>query len=322
MLVVLSIVGVLMGITVGAFRRSVPARDLARNAVLGALRQARLFAISENAPASVRMVADVHPLVITLGKQTVGSWHLEGEETDGFPGPLAATGHSEEPAGVYGKALRLSDGAFSWLDCGLSPSFDSERGFACEFFLRCERPRNQVLLSKGKGVVLRSDADGGLSLQIRVVGRNEEGELADVFHSLASARPALAAGRWCQIAASFDGQGLRLVADDRVVAETLLPAPAEFRPDRDAPLRIGATEQPSGFAIDELKWAVYVGTTQELRDMTLGQGATLVRFGPDGALDPQFHAAPVEICLETQPAAEGERGRQTWIRVGLLGDLH
>src|SRR5262245_37426504 len=55
MLVVLSIVGVLMGISVAAFRRSIPHREIARRAVFDALVQARLFSVAENAPATVSL---------------------------------------------------------------------------------------------------------------------------------------------------------------------------------------------------------------------------------------------------------------------------
>ena len=53
---VLSLIAILMGISIGAFRRSIPVRDLARTAMSEALRQARLFAIAESSPASVRLV--------------------------------------------------------------------------------------------------------------------------------------------------------------------------------------------------------------------------------------------------------------------------
>src|SRR5262245_23696269 len=94
MLVVLSIIGVLMGISIGALRNAVPARAIARAAVLDALRQARLFAMQENAPALVRLdtIPDEPPTVTAIGKTTVGTWHLEGDDLDGFPQAARAAG--------------------------------------------------------------------------------------------------------------------------------------------------------------------------------------------------------------------------------------
>src|SRR5262249_17971527 len=86
MLLVLSIMGVLMGISIGAFRPSGPAQALARNAVVDALRMARQFAQQENATAFVRVegATGETPTVTAVGKKTVGTWHLEGDDLEGF----------------------------------------------------------------------------------------------------------------------------------------------------------------------------------------------------------------------------------------------
>jgi prepilin-type N-terminal cleavage/methylation domain-containing protein len=324
MLLVLSIMGVLMGISIGAFRHSIPAQALARNAVMDALRLARQFAIQENGTAFVCLEAapGETPTVTAVGKRTVGTWHLEGEDLDGFPHEAHGEGQSEEEHGAIGKAVRLAATGASWLDFGISPSFDSPFGAACELFLQFDAPRNEPLLTKGKGFVLKSDSDGSIKLTVRVHDKDEHGDPRDTFRTVDTARPVLVPGRFAKVAASFDGMSLRLTVDDVVVAETLLVKPVPFAFDRDAPLLLGSYDGAAAAVVDEVKWAIYDGTTQELRDMELKLPLAVVRFAPDGTLDPQFHQEPAELCLRGVSVDAEQPGLETWVRIGVLGDLH
>lgn len=325
MLVVLSILGILMGFSIGAFRRSIPRRDIARNAVLDALRQARLFATAENAPATVRLEAATEerdPLVCALGRKTVAGWHLEGTDLDGWPLPARGLGVEEEPVGVIGKAVRLSELQPSWLDFGTGPAFDSPDGFALEAFVKVLDTRNQLLFTKGKGLVVRADSDGAVSVQVRVQVKDPQGELKEAYQSVSSERPLLVAGRFVKVAATFDGVQLRLLADDTLAAELALSVRAPFLPDRGASLLLGAVDEPAGLVVDEVKWGIFAGDTQELRDMQLGpDGVRMVRFGADGALDPRFHQTAAALCLLTPNGDPDKQPLETWIRVGLLGDV-
>lgn len=324
MLVVLSIIGVLMGISIGAFRRSIPSRDLARRAVLDALRQARLFAIAENAPATVRLAAgseEQWPEVSATGRKTVAGWHLEGTALDGWPTDGRGAGLEEHAQGVIGKAVRLSDREKSWIELPCSPAFDSREGFAFEAFVAVDQRRSQPLFSKGKSLLVQATADGGVNVQIQVEVRDQAGDPKPVYQSVVSGEPVLLPGRFVKLAITFDGVQLRLAADDAVVDELALAAPAPFLPDPGANLLLGSYDEPAGLVVDEIKWGIFAGDTQELRDMEVGPGARLVRFGPDGALDPRFHQAPAELCLLTPSSDPEKPPLPTWIRVGLLGDV-
>jgi len=325
MLVVLSILGILMGISIGAFRRAIPSRDVARNAVLDALRQARLFAIAESSPATVRLDpggAERWPTVTALGRRTIAGWHLEGTDLDGWPDAAHGAGLEEEPRGAVGRAVRLADDQPSWIDFGTTPAFDAADGFALECFVRIDEPRSQALFAKGRGFSLRCESDGGLSAQVRVLGRDERGDPRPAFQSVRSDEPVLVPGRFIKVAVTFDGLQLRMSVDDAVVAELVLQARTEFMPDRDASLLCGVLDAPAGLALDEVKWGIFAGSVQELRDMEVGPGLRLVRFGPDGGLDPRFHGGPAELCLLT-PGGDPERPPlATWIRIGTLGDVH
>lgn len=326
MLVVLSIVGVLMGISVAAFRRSIPHREIARRAVFDALVQARLFSIAENAPATVSLDAGNEetrwPSVTALGRKTVGNWHLEGTDLSGWPVDARAAGEEEAPAGKIGKALRLSDTKKSWLEVPITGSFDSREGFALELFVKLDQWRNQLLFSKGKSIALRCESDGGLALQVQVEARDAaSGDAKAGYQSLATPPGVLRTGRFAKVAATFDGLQLRLAVDDAVVAELALQKRVPFLVDPGSSLMIGSVEEAAGFEIDELKWGIFTGTTQELRDVELGLGPRMVRFGPDGALDPRFHQEPAEICLLTSGGEPGAKKIETWLRIGLLGDV-
>jgi prepilin-type N-terminal cleavage/methylation domain-containing protein len=324
MLVVLSIIAILMGISVGALRHSTPSRLLAQHAIVDALRQAKLFSEQENAPATVRLdaVPDQPPTVTAIGKKTVGTWHLEGTDLTGFPQAGHGEGIVEIEDGVIGKAVELAANGASWIDFGKSPSFATPYGVGCELFVRVDAPRSQPLLTQGKGFVLRSEGDGEVTLQVHLQDRDEKGEPRDAFASIASGRPVLVPHRFVKIAGSFDGLSLRLSVDDAVVGEVLLQKPLPFAFDKDATLLLGSMEQPSGFAVDEVKWAIFMGETQELRDVELLAPRSLVRFGPDGALDPQFHQGPAELSFQVAGASPDEPPLVTVVRIGVLGDVH
>ena len=328
MLVVLALFGVLMGISIGMFRRSIPTRDVARNALLGALRQARLFATSENSPAVVQLEPGSEadwPTVAALGRRTVGGWHLESPELDGWPESAHGGGLEEEPRGAIGKAIRLLGTEPSWIDFGASPAYDASEGFALECFLKIDEPRSQTLFGKGRGFQLRSETDGGLTAQIQVLRKDEKGELKPANQSASSTGPALVPGRFTKVAVTFDGLQLRVSADDVVVAELVLQARAPFLPDRGAALICGATDAPADFVLDEVKWGIFAGDVQELRDMELAPldvAPRQVRFGPDGALDPRFHAKPADLCVLPAGGDPSLPRPEIWIRVGMLGDVH
>ncbi len=324
MLVVLSILGVLMGLSVAAFQRSVPHRDLARRALLDALRHARLFAIAENAPALVVLEPGTEegwPTVQAIGRKTVGNWHLEGTDLLGWPVDARGAGIEEEPAGALARAVRLSAEEASWLEVPMVPAFEARDGFALEVFLALPRWRGQLLFSKGRAIALRLDSGGALALQVQVVTRDEAGEPKLTFQSVATPPGVVPLGRFFKLAATFDGLQLRLTVDDAVVGELALLRRAPFDPDAGTPLFFGQVDQPAEFALDELKWGIYAGDTQELREMELGAGARFVRFGPDGALDPRFHQGPAELCVRPPTESPDRKPIETWVRVGPLGDV-
>ncbi len=324
MLVVLSIIAILMGISVGALRHSTPARELARHALLDALRQAKLFSEQENSPATVRLeaVQDQAPTVTAIGKRTVGTWHLEGTDLTGFPQTARGEGLAEVADGVIGKAVELAGNGAAWIDFGRSSSFATPWGVGCEFFVRVDAPKSQTLLAQGKGFQLKSEGDGEVTLQVRLRDKDDKGDPREAFASVSSGRPVLVAHRFVKVAGSFDGLSLRLSIDDAVVGERILPKPLPYAFDSEATLLLGSFEQPAGFAVDEFKWAIFDGETQDLRDVELLAPLSLVRFGPDGALDPQFHQKPAELSFQVAGASPDEPPIVTYVRIGVLGDVH
>jgi len=320
LLVVLAILSLLMGIAVGTFGRSVPFRDLARNELLDKLRQARLFAVAEQAPAAVVLDPgddENWPTVTALGRKTVGMWHLEGTDLDGFPDAAVGAGLEDVPQGALGHAVHLAADEESWLDFGHAPSFDATRGLGVELFLRLDDLRTRELASKGDGFLLAMDGAGALTLSVSTRLKDAAGRWTNATHVLDSDGPVLLAGRWTKVAASFDGQALRQYVDDVLVGELRLPKWQDLVPAVQSSVMLGSLAAPFGGAVDEFRWAVYVAEVSEpLQSVRLLGQERVVRFAPGGELDRSFHPGPAELGIVT------EGGAEAWVGVGLLGDVN
>ncbi len=320
MLVVLSIITILLGVSVGTLQRNVPRRDLARNELMDKLRRARLFAVAEQAPAWVRLTRGTEeewPVVTALGRKVVGTWHLEGLDAEGFPRPGTAYGAEEDPRGVIGKALWLSGAEPSYLDLGTAGSYESEAGLACELFVKLRGSRQRVLFSKGEVFRVLVENDGSLSATVRLRGPEEDGKAQPVFETVSTEAGAVEPERWEKVAASFDGLVLRLAVNDIVAAEHRLECWSKVLVDPRAPLWVGSAQEPFQGSLDEVKFANYSAETSEpLVDMSVLGNVDQVRFAPGGELDPSFHSGAAEVGLVALGGAE------VWVRVGLLGDVN
>ena len=320
LLVVLAIISVLVGVSIGALQRGVPRRELARNEIVSKLRRARVFSVAEQAPAAVVLQPgnDVEwPTVRALGRKSVGVWHLEGTDLTGFPRDGTGVAIDDDPSGVLGRAVRLSGVEVSYLDFGRAPSFDSERGMACELFVKPAGPGDRTLVQKGDVFRLTADQAGYLSVSVRIQVRTAEGELEATHENVVSDRPALVDGRWTKVASSYDGMALRLYANDALVGESVRVDWAPVVPDPQEPVVVGNFDRPFDGSVDELRWGVYVAEVSEpLMDTEVISQETLVRFAPGGELDPRFHTGAVDLGVRTAGGAEA------WVTVGILGGVN
>jgi len=319
MLVVLSIISVMLGMSIGVFQRSAPRRDLARNEMVSALRRARLFAVSEQAPTSVLLVPgddDNWPSVTAIGRRTSAVWHMEGTNLSGFPHEGSGVGYDEDLHGVLGKATRLIDNDTSYIDLGRSPAMDSADGAAIEMFVKPDRRHMRELAHKGSGFQLVSDLAGALTLSVDIWRTRLDGAREVQSISVSSEDGAMLPGRWTKIAASYDGLALRIYADNALVAEAVQVKWAPMAPSTEDPLVIGSYNAPFAGSIDEVKWGIYVAErSKPMVDTEVISQETLVRFAPGGELDPRFHSGGVDLGIVTVGGAEA------WVSVGLLGNV-
>ncbi|MFG0316670.1 MAG: prepilin-type N-terminal cleavage/methylation domain-containing protein, partial [Planctomycetota bacterium JB042] len=136
LLTVLTLISVLMGIGVGAFKKISLGRRLAVAQVKDALRGARLFAIEQSSTARVDLDPESN-VIQASGFQSIGNWHLEDERSVGWP-TLAETRGAATliDDGAIGSAMLLPGDQSGWLDLGSSPSFDAEQGILVELLVR------------------------------------------------------------------------------------------------------------------------------------------------------------------------------------------
>jgi prepilin-type N-terminal cleavage/methylation domain-containing protein len=88
LLVVISILGVLLGLGVGVYGSLATPDVLAAERIRDALRAARLLAQREGAPAAV-IVDPAGGDVYALGLHAAGNWHFEDDAGSGWPVPAA-----------------------------------------------------------------------------------------------------------------------------------------------------------------------------------------------------------------------------------------
>ncbi len=317
LLVVLGILSLVMGVSVGVVQRSVPRRELARNQIIDRIQRARSFAQRESAPAWMVITPGTEerwPVASALGLKVVGQWHLEDDSAVGFPEDGKVTGWEETQPGVIGQALLLSDQEPSWIRFGRHSSFESEEGLGFEIWVKPRGQWPRQLASKGEVFQVACDAEGRLSARVRL--QSKAGG-RPVIESLETEEAVLVAGEWTKVVFTFDGFVLRLEANDFPVATKSLQEPGRLLPDSQAPLMVGRESQPFSAVVDEVRFGSFVRDSSEpLIDMVLLSEARRVRFAPGGELDPQEHSAPVELGMADVAGAE------MWIRVGLLGDVN
>ena len=158
LLLVMTLIGIVLGVGLGSFASFDPGRGAARGLVANALRQTRNTAIERGAPA--RILIDRERKAVRSEAFTVaGTWRFEDQSlagargvdgiADGFPGPFL----SEE--GYVGKALDLDlgpRGARVQIDLSSDPIFDLGSGFRLSVMLRPVSFVNADVVDLGKVV--------------------------------------------------------------------------------------------------------------------------------------------------------------------------
>lgn len=309
----MTILSVLFGIGVGAFRKLARPDRMAISQIKEALRSARLFARSEGAPASVS-VQPAENAVAAFGLRTVGNWHFEDDTGTGWPFDAVYDPGSLDPDGALGSALRLDSGTPLALPSP-PPSFDSPYGFGIDVYVRpLDAPRPMTLLERAGMWSMGLDAEGSLVVSLQLVGPDGPQQVRHVA-SGASPPPDV----FSRVTVQFDGRTLSIALDGARVGEDLaFDEPRRLVLNHGVSISTGRSPEAYRGALDELRLLSVVATDQALLppEVQLLGGAQLLRIDAAGHLDPAWHRTPMTITLE-----HGDPPRRSVVEVGLLGTV-
>jgi len=319
LLVVLFIVSVLLGIGVGVFGKF-NLMNAAENAGAGIRAMIRVIRDHARNHGTVgTIVVDVKEnRVVGLMERVVGQWHFENEEggtTGAFGHDPALSGTAQlVPDGCIGGALKLSGEPGDQADLGRSVTFESDWGVSLSADVWLDtRETAGTILSKGDAYGLRVESDGALSGWVGV-SDGEPGERLDVI-SAHSAEERVPVGKWARVGLYYDRVQLRLFIDYRQVADAQETRPLGRAPEKSLMVS-GGTGAIQG-KIDGVRLGVLQpGESGELpQEVTIKAGTRVIRFNPDGFLDPRYHPVPAQIVLE------GGDGVTRTLTIGLMGDV-
>jgi len=233
-LVVMSIVAVLGMLTALAMssigRRS--AREGAREAVMGVLRQAQLAAVDSGRGALVRIDPRART-ICGVASTVIAAWHFEQADGGITPGAkrmnatlLNFTAGSVAP-GAVGLALEF-DGNDDYVDCGNYPVYDQTTGIRLEAWVKPAVAADMGIMCKtdgaGAGYALGLDAvdadsdgvDDSLGLDGGVSVKDAHGNKVNLYLCMAG-EPYIQPDTWHHVALEFDGLEARLFLDGHLV---------------------------------------------------------------------------------------------------------
>lgn len=319
LLVVMVIISVLLGIGVGVFGRFtlVNAADNAGAGIRAMVRVIRDYARNRGTVGTVALDMKGNR-VNGLMERVVGQWHFEDEggTTTGAFGydPTIGGGSTLVKDGCIGGALTLDGTAAAGAELGRSGTFNSEYGVSvfCDLWLDDDN-KGGVIVSQGDAYGLRVEGDGSLVGWVGVYDDSPT-ERLDVLE-VHSGGQLVPTSKWARVGLYYDRVQIRIFIDYREVG-----AAQEMRPlgrDLKRALSVGGAAGSVKGKIDGLRLgALGPGDGGDLPpDVTLKGGTGVIRFNPDGHLDPRYHLVPARIVLEG-----GDGGTRTVV-IGLMGDV-
>lgn len=320
MLVVMLIVSVLLGIGVGVLGKLslVNAADNAAAGTRSLVRRIRNYAKNHGTVGTVYLDRKENRIVGLLEKP-VGQWHFEGgangRASEGAFGMAVSFGPGAELVedGCIGGAVKVDGKNGSGVELGNSSTFASDWGVSLSADVFLDELQAGVILAKGDSYGLAVGSGGELLGWVGV----QEGEVGTRLDrvDVSSGQEVVPTGRWVRVGMYYDRVQLRIFIDYRPVG-----AQQEKRPlgiDDKASLRIGGSPGPISGKVDGVRLGILgPGEGGELAaEVKIKGGTTVIRFNPDGFLDPTYHSQPATIVLED------ENGAVKTITVGLMGDV-
>lgn len=316
LLLVMAIIGVVLGLGLGAFTAlETPGRQTL-GMVQSVLRAGSTQAVAHQ--ATTRVGFDTGDpdggRILPAEVAVVGTWHFEDESLRGAFG-LYGDGvqHRLVDDGYIGKALSVArTGAEVRIRVQEDPAFDLADGFTLDVALRDNDGGGGRLLDVGRVIGLDVTPDGGLrgwiapdhraaEQRARAAGadaRDGDGARRATHLFVESEPGTVLPGRWTSARLEYDRRRLRLVADGLPCA--VLESDLPLRP-LAGPLTISSADD-QGFR-GELDQLVVAALDQaepiDLPDQAVFVAPTppQVVFDAGGGLDGSVHDGPVEVRI-------------------------
>ncbi|PIE22739.1 MAG: hypothetical protein CSA62_11000 [Planctomycetota bacterium] len=333
MLVVVGLIGIMLGLGVGALQRQRKALEQSvvslRDLVRLARGNARFY------QSSVRLVVDPPPRNAALTQTPTGElyeqsfrvlalrplseWNFDLDAANGSFGIEASLGAASiVDAGRFGRGLRPDpEGGQPGVFVRTShySEFDLREGFVARLDLWLESHEACTILRLGQSFELGVDTGGYARGQLTFSdGAGQAGRTI----RLRGLRP-LPLRQWFRLAFSYDGHSIVLERDG--LEEDEKPGAGPVYYDTQAEFWISAGDTPVPGRIDSVELFAYEALSEFLipQDVQLVEGPAALHFAKDGRLDPRYHSAPVTFRMSMGDAAGGTKPRQESVTIELGG---
>ncbi len=256
LLVVIGVISVLAGLSLGYLGRTDP-RRVADATIDGEVRAAQLTARAEGVPTEVLLVpgrAGAPATVQSRLLQPAVTFHLEPNEPVLDESMRAIVLGEDVPGGRFGHARRSpAPDRSPLLRWPVAPAvLDVRDGFVVRLDLWLEQRAAATVLRLPPTLELTLDADARPRARLRLRGEGGDGA---VLAAVASELP-LPLARWCTLEAGCDGRNAWLALDGREVAREV--AAGTPQQERDAVFEVAPADGPITGLVDEIRWFVYV----------------------------------------------------------------
>lgn len=287
MLIVMGLVGMLMGIGLGAMRRRGNDLDVATAMVRDAVRTAAESAATRHLPSAVVIEQGVDggpPSVRARVLEPVTNWHLDRSEADDARAGIPTDVVGEIVPGRFGMARRNDakvKASILRAQVGGHPVFDLHSGFAIRAEVRFDgQGEEAVLFRLGTALELRLDAS--LVPSLKFVGTEGKGPRGS---TTIAARAPLRKDRWMTLEAVQEADRLLLRVDGIEVASGRADLPL-WQPG-DESFEISPGDRPIQGVVDEVAVFAYAFAEQESlpTGLTVKGEPPVIRFDSDGDLE-------------------------------------
>lgn len=253
LMVVIGILSLLLGLSVGYLGRSDP-RMVADAILASELRSAQLTARAEGVPTEVLLRPGENGQTATAQSRLlrpVVAFHCEPQEAFENEVMRPTLGGDDVVCGRFGHARRPpADGKQALLAWPAPPSLlDVRDGFVVRLDLWLERRATATVLRLPPALELSLDADARPTARLRVRGLGGKALVA-----VTSELP-LPLDRWCTIDVGCDGRTAWLSCDGRVLGQAVADGAVEQ--EDDGVFEVAPAQAAFAGMVDELRWFVY-----------------------------------------------------------------